>query len=170
MRFDDARMNKIGDALFGLLLEQHSSDEFLLVGAEVFGLNEGITFVECCHVHLQLLCRRRSIADQSTLALRAGDELVLSLRRGHNGHDQYEQQSKKRIHETSRLGKVVSRRRSVNLEMRKRDSCAHEFAKEEGRNFLTSLEMTQKSFRAKHYCRNYGRPVLNNQRLRSNGQ
>ena len=79
MRLDDAGVHDIGQALFGLFFQQHSGDEFLFVGAKVFGLEKRVTLVKRGKIHLQLLDGGRSIDDQLAFSLCAGDELVLSL-------------------------------------------------------------------------------------------
>ena len=79
MCLDDAGVHDIGQALFGLFLEEHTGDEFLFVGAKVFGLEERVTLVKRGKIQLQLLDGGGGIDDQLAFALCAGDELVLSL-------------------------------------------------------------------------------------------
>jgi hypothetical protein len=77
--FDNACMDKIRDALFGLFLEQYFAHQFLFAGAKEFGLDKGVFFVESRKIHLQLLSRRRRIHDQCAFLFGACDKLFLSL-------------------------------------------------------------------------------------------
>ena len=79
MRFDDARVHDIGQALFGQFFQQHAGDEFLFVGAKVFGLEKRVTLVKRGEIDLQLLDGSGGIDDQLAFTLCAGDELVLGL-------------------------------------------------------------------------------------------
>ncbi len=80
MGFDDAGVDDVGQALFGLLFEEDAGYQLLFAGAKEFGLDKGIAFTEGGKIHLQLLGRGGSVDDQFAFLLCAGNQLVEGLR------------------------------------------------------------------------------------------